>query len=166
LTTEEMQAVMRQRGGRPLLLVDLGVPRNVELEAGGLENLFLHDIDSLQHLIERNLEQRRSQIPQVEAIVDMELGDFLSREGGRAAEPLVAMLQRRAEELRRLELERVKDRFPDETHEDLERLTKAIVRKLLHHPSTRLRAGGADHSSRLEVARELFQLENEERERS
>ena len=165
VAADEMQRVMRQRSGRPLLLVDLGVPRNVEQEVGGLENLFLHDIDSLRHLIDRNLEQRRSQIPSVEAIVDIELGDFLSREGGRAAEPLVAMLQRRAEELRRQELERVRDRFPDGTHEDLERLTKAIVRKLLHHPSTRLRAGGADHASRLEVARELFQLENDERER-
>jgi glutamyl-tRNA reductase len=145
--------------------VDLGVPRNVEPEVRGLENLFLHDLDSLQHLLERNLERRRTQIPRVERIVAQEVERCTAWLHGLRAEPLVARLQQRAEEIRRRELASARRRIPAEYHEDLERLTRALVRKILHHPSNRLRnADGEDQLAHLEAARELFQLGVEEAE--
>src|SRR6185436_887277 len=96
---DELRQVLRQRRARPLLVVDLGVPRNVSPRVGKLSNVFLHDIDSLEHL----------------------LGWYQ----GLGAEPLVAELQRRAERIRRQEVDAVRGRFPGELQEELDRLTRA-----------------------------------------
>jgi glutamyl-tRNA reductase len=157
----ELRQVMRHRRGRPLLVVDLGVPRNVAPKVGKLENVFLHDIDSLQHLIARNLEQRRAHVPLVEQIVGEELRHFDAWYHGLEAEPLIAQLQRRAERIRRDEVDGVRARFPSEVHDELDRLTRALVRKILHHPSTRLRGAERD-LAHLELARDLFQLGEDE----
>jgi glutamyl-tRNA reductase len=155
----EVRQVMRRRRSRPLLVVDLGVPRNVAPEVGKLGNVFLHDLDSLRHLIERNLEQRRAEVPRVEAIVGEELDRFVGWSQGKGAEPLIAELQRRAERIRREEVERAASHFPPELQDELDRLTRSLVRKILHHPSTRLRTGTGERAlAHLELARDLFQL--------
>lgn len=166
LTRENLANAMRRRKAhRPLLAVDLGVPRDIETEARELENLFLHDMDSLEHLIARNLKRRREEVPRVEAIVEEELYRFHKWYRGLKAEPVVALLQRRAEEIRRREVAVSLTRFPDDTHDDLERLTRSLVRKILHHPSTRLRSGAEEESlPHLDLVRDLFALDDEESE--
>ena len=155
----ELRQALRRRRSRPLLVVDLGLPRNVAPKVGQIENVFLHDLDSLEHLVARNLEQRRAQVPLVETIVGEELRHFAAWYQALGAEPLVAELQRRAERIREQEVEGARARFPAELHGELDRLTRALVRKILHHPSTRLRAGGGERDlAHLEAARELFQL--------
>jgi glutamyl-tRNA reductase len=142
--------------------VDLGVPRNVEPRAGRLENVFLHAIDSLDTLIQRNLKRRKEEVPRVEEIIEQELAHFQSWYRGLEAEPLIARLQKQAEKIRREELAAVLPRFPAETHQELERLTRSLVRKILHHPSSRLRARDGEDLSRLDLVRELFHLDDEE----
>ncbi len=169
LTRAQIKAAMAHRPSRPLLVVDLGVPRNVEPKAGRLENVFLHAIDSLDHLIQRNLKRRKEEVPKVEEIIEQELEHFRSWVRGLEAEPLIARLQKQAEKIRRQELAVALARFPPETHEELERLTRSLVRKILHHPSTRLRAregniGGMGDLSRLDMVRELFHLDDDETE--
>ncbi|HEX4494463.1 MAG TPA: glutamyl-tRNA reductase [Thermoanaerobaculia bacterium] len=160
LTRRELEEAMRSRAGKPLLVVDLGVPRNVDPAAGKVENVFLHSVDSLEHLIERNLKRRREELPRAEEIIQEELGHFRSWFRGLEAEPLVARMQKQAERIRLTELAEVLPRFPAETHAELERLTRSLVRKILHHPSSRLRArDGADDLSRLDLVRELFHLD-------
>jgi glutamyl-tRNA reductase len=164
----ELREAMRSRKARPLLVVDLGVPRNVSPPVGRLENVFLHDVDSLQHLVARNLDRRRTQVPRVEVIVGEELRHFDAWYQGLEAEPLIAELQRRAERIRRQEVEGARARFPAEVQDELDRLTRSLVRKILHHPSSRLRSvgstgasgagDGASGRARLELARDLFQL--------
>ena len=159
---DELKQVMRRRRSRPLLVVDLGVPRNVAADVADLPNVFVHHIDSLQHLIERNLAHRREQAPLVETIVGQELQRFAAWQQALEAEPLIAELQRRAERIRSHEVDRARERFPAELHDDLDRLTRALVRKILHHPSTRLRGAGEHDARSLELARDLFQLGDEE----
>jgi glutamyl-tRNA reductase len=159
----ELRAAMAHRRSRPLLVVDLGVPRNVDPAAGKIGNLFLHTVDSLDHLIQRNLRRRKEEVPRVEEILEAELGHFRAWYRSLEAEPLIARLQRRAESVRQAELAAARDRFPAETHEELERLTRSLVRKILHHPSTRLRQGdGSGDLPRLDLVRELFQLDDVE----
>ena len=159
---ERMREVMRARPGKPLLVVDLGVPRQVDGRVRRLENVFVHDIDSLQSLLDRNLERRRTQVPKVERVVAEELEHFTEWFRGLRAEPLIAQIQRRAEEIRRRELDSVRGRFPAELQDDLERMTRALVRKILHHPSNQLRAkNGSRTVQDLELVRELFQLGDE-----
>ena len=159
LSSVQLAAAVARRD-RPLLIVDLGVPRNIDPAAGRLSNLFLHDLDSLGSLIERNLRRRREESPAVEAILAAELRRFLFWSRGLAAEPLVAELQRRAERVRRDELDRALVAFPRETHERLEQLTRALVTRLLHHPSAHLRAESTA-PAHLELARELFRLDDD-----
>ena len=170
LTRKQLKAAMEARSTSPLLVVDLGVPRNVEPSAGKIENLFLHTIDSLDNLIQRNLKKRKEEVPHVQEIVDEELNQFRAWYRNLEAEPVVAQLQKQAEKIRQHEVEAALDRFPAETHADLERLTRSLVRKILHHPSTQIRgqksANGetaAQDLSRLHLVRELFRLDEEEK---
>jgi glutamyl-tRNA reductase len=163
ITRRDLKATMRLRPSKPLLVVDLGVPRNVEPAAGKLENVFLHTVDSLDHLIQRNLKLRREEVPRVEEILIQELTHFRSWFRGLEAAPLIAQLQKQAERIRERELAAVRSRFPAETHDELDRLTRSLVRKILHHPSSRLRArDGGEELSRLDLVRELFHLDGVE----
>lgn len=155
----DLAAVMRRRQGRPLLIADLAVPRNVDPDSATLDNLFLHSVDSLQGLIQQNLEQRRREVGRVQEIVDEEVRRFTQWYRSLDAEPIVAALQKRAERIRQRELQNALQRFPAENHEDLERLTRSLVRKILHHPSTALRSRGEDSDlAELDMARRLFRL--------
>jgi glutamyl-tRNA reductase len=161
ITRRQLAEAMATRPSRPLLVVDLGVPRNVEPAAGRIENVFLHSLDSLDHLIQRNLKRRKEELPRVEEILDQELAHFHGWYRGMQAEPLIALLQKQAERIRRQELALSLPHFPAETHEHLDRLTRSLVRKILHHPSTRLRGrDGAEHLPRLDLVRELFRLDD------
>jgi glutamyl-tRNA reductase len=163
LTRKQLQAAMKSRPPRPLLVVDLGVPRNVDPAAAKIDNLFLHTIDALEHIIQRNLKKRKEEIPHVEEIVEQELGHFRQSFHSLEAEPVIARLQKQAERIRQEEVAAALARFPAETHADLERLTRSLVRKILHHPSTRLRSrGGAQDLSHLDLVRELFHLDDDE----
>jgi len=163
LNARDLRQAMDQRRSRPLLVVDLGVPRNVDPAAGRIRNLFLHTVDSLDHLIQRNLRRRREEVPRVEEILDAELSHFRAWYRSLEAEPLIARMQRRAESVRQEELAAALAHFPAETHAELERLTRSLVRKILHHPSTRLRKGdGGHHLPSLDLVRELFQLDDDE----
>ncbi|MDP9122258.1 MAG: glutamyl-tRNA reductase [Acidobacteriota bacterium] len=163
LTTRHLAEAMECRPGRPLLIVDLGVPRNVEASAGRIENLFLHSIDSLNHLIQRNVRRRKEEVPRVEEIIDQELAHFRTWYRGMDAEPLIARLQKQAERIRRQELAQSLPHFPESSHEQLDRLTRSLVRKILHHPSTRLRSrDGQQDLPRLDLVRELFHLDDED----
>lgn len=163
LSAHDLAEAQRRRQTRPLLVVDLGVPRNVDPESGRLGSVFLHGIDALHVLIERNLKRRREEVPKVEELVEQEMARFRAWFRALEAEPLVARLQRQAERIRRRELDGALGRFPAELHDDLDRLTRALVRKILHHPSARLRAkGGGEQLPSLELVRELFRLEEDE----
>jgi glutamyl-tRNA reductase len=164
LTRADLAQAIRRRPGRPLLVVDLGVPRNVDPEARRVENLFLQGLDSLEGLIQLNLRRRREQVPKVQEIVAEELARFLHWHRSLEVEPLIGRLQKQAEAIRRQELAGALPRLPTEYHDEVERLTRSLVRKILHHPSTRLRAAdGLERLPRLDLLRELFQLDEEER---
>jgi len=162
LTRKQLKEAMRSRRNKPLLVVDLGVPRNVEASAARIENLFLHTIDSLDLLIQKNLKKRKEEVPRVEEILEQELHHFRGWYRGLEAEPIIAQLQKQAEKIRQRELAEALSRFPAESHAELERLTRSLVRKILHHPSTQLRGrDGTRDLSRLDLVRQLFRLDDE-----
>jgi glutamyl-tRNA reductase len=162
LTAPELETAMLRRQGRSLLVVDLGMPRNVDPAAARLGNVFLHHVDSLENLIQRNLKRRREEVPRVEEILAEEIAHLLAWYRGLEAEPVIAQLQKQAERVRQQEVGAVLDRFPPETHEQLDRLTRALVRKILHHPSKRLRVANGDEGlPQIDLVRELFHLDDE-----
>ncbi len=158
LTFEGLKAAARRRAGRMLVLLDIGVPRNVDPRARDLEGVFLHDVDSLQRLVDQNKEKRRAEVEKVEAMVEEALVRMLLGEERRAAEPIVAEIRRSLEELRAREVERSLKHFTPEQREHVERLTRSIVDKAFHAPMQSVRDMGPEAKQRESWLRRFFGL--------
>ncbi len=164
LTRDEIRAAMRVRRDRILLLLDIGIPRNVEEAAGGVEGAFLHDIDALKGIVDGNLAVRRRAVPAVEAMVEEAVAAYAAWERGLAVEPAIRTLRQRFEEIRREELAKNLKRIPEGAREAAERLTESLVNRLLHEPSEGLRRAGREGGSAaglVDALRRLFGIRGE-----
>jgi len=164
LTTDMVRAA-RSTGGstKPLHIVDIGVPRNVDPSVGGLPGITLADLDDLRDWADRGLAHRAAEAERVRVIVAEEVDRFLVESTARQAAPLVALMHGAADRVRSSEVDRFTSRLADLDPEQLtavESLTKAIVAKLLHEPSVRLKAqAGTPQGERNAAAlRDLFDL--------
>ena len=159
---ELVREAMREREGRPLVLVDLAVPADVERSAGDVPGVRLFDVDDLRAGLDETMALRLREVPLVEEIVEEEVESFGRRYRELDVEPLVAELRRRAEQIRERELERtLRDLGEDidpATAERIRHLSKVLVNRLLHEPTVRLRerAGAGDGDAVAEAIRELF----------
>jgi glutamyl-tRNA reductase len=161
LPAATVAASVAGRGDRPLVLVDLAVPADVERSAGDVPGVRLFDVDDLRAGLDDAISSRLREVPNVEAVVDDEVATFARRYRELEVEPLVAALRRQAEEVRQAELERTLRDLGDvdpETAERIEHLSRALVKKLLHEPTVRLRerAGEGDADEVAAAVRELF----------
>jgi glutamyl-tRNA reductase len=151
------------RSGRPLLLVDIGVPRDVEPDVDELPDVSVLDLDDLSTWAERGRAQRLAEVESVRSIVAAETERFALEVRARQAAPLVAALRERAEALRAAEVERHANRLAqlDDRQRDLvEHITRGLVAKLLHEPSVRLRdqAGSPQGERNAAAVADLFDL--------
>ncbi len=132
----------RGRHRRPLFLIDIAVPRDIESSVGKLGGVFLYDLDDLRAVAESNLRERMKEASAAEALVDREVHQFLDWLKARDAVPLVVALRQRAEDIRRGELDKARRRMGPLTpqqEEALDAATTAIVNKLLHSPMVHLK---------------------------
>lgn len=155
--------VISRRSDRPLVLVDLAVPADVERDAGAVPGVRLFDVDDLRASLDDSMAARFGEVPSVEAIVDEEIESFRRRYHELEVEPLLSALRRRAEGIRQQELERALSDLGEvdpETAERIEHLSRTLVKKLLHQPTVHLRerAGTGDADEVADAARELFGL--------
>jgi glutamyl-tRNA reductase len=163
LDHDVLAASVLRRGGRKLLIVDVAVPRDVDPDVGALRNVDLLDMDDLRAFANAGRAERAREVTRVEAIVAEEVERFLAARSAREMAPLVSALRDRAEELRAAELDRFSARLGDLDHEQREAVdavTRAVLNKLLHHPSVELKeAAGTARGDRLaDSVRELFDL--------
>ena len=159
----EFESALRTRRRRPIFVIDIGVPRNVDPAANELEGVYLYDVDDLGELAEANAEERRREKVRAEAIVLEEQQRFDGWLSALSAVPTIRDLRERAEHIRSSELARVMGRYdlPDDARDGVEQLTRQIVNKLLHAPISRLRdqEDRAQGLAVLETARALFALD-------
>ena len=155
-------------GGRRLVLVDIAVPRNVDPAVRDLPGVHLFNVDDLREGLDTALEARRHAVPQVEAIIEEEL-ELLDLELRRlTVRPLIADLRKRAEAIRRQELNRalrfLGDDLDPETVKHVEHLSRSLVNKLLHEPTLRLRekATNGEAAGYETTVRDLFALDSTE----
>jgi glutamyl-tRNA reductase len=159
---EEVQKVMKQRSNNPLFIIDIGLPRNVNPLAGKIENVFLYDIDALSTIVDRNLDRRRGEIPKVTRIIREELVSFLRWQNSLEVGPTIQEFRESLEAIRLQEVQKNVNRFRPEDRELLELVTRRIVNKILHGPTTVLKqateAGGHSEelASHVKALRELF----------
>jgi glutamyl-tRNA reductase len=154
------------RKGRPLFVIDLAVPRDVEPSVAELEDCYLYDIDDLQAVVRESLSGRRREAERAEAIVEREAERFRDWQASRQVVPAIASLRERAESIRSGELAKAESRLEglsENERRTVESITTQIVNKLLHVPIVRLKqAAAAEGSGYVEVARDLFGLPDDE----
>jgi glutamyl-tRNA reductase len=158
--------VIAARAGRPLLIVDIAVPRDVDPEVASLPGVTLLDMDDLRRFADAGIERRRGEVAAVGLIVEEELVRFAARTTAREVAPLIADLHQRAEQLRLDELQRFAGRLEgltDRQREAVEALTHGIIAKVLHQPSVRLKdlSGSARGDRLVEALRDLYQLDGD-----
>jgi glutamyl-tRNA reductase len=163
-TRENVAAVLAQRAHRPLVLVDLAVPRDIAPEVGTLEQVHVHDVDDIQRFVAHNAAIRAEEARKADALVAQEVERFLRERALREGLPVLSRLRQRAEVIARAEVERtlsvLGDGLSDKQRRSVEAMARAIVNKLLHEPTTRLRTVGAEQEGVLlsGVVAELFGL--------
>ncbi|HJR95695.1 MAG TPA: glutamyl-tRNA reductase [Gaiellaceae bacterium] len=161
LAAAAVRAAMTGRADRPLVLVDLAVPADVEREAGEIPGTRLFDVDDLRAGLGDTMTARLREVPRVEAVVEEEVEDFGRRYRELEVEPLLSELRKRAESIRTRELARALDDLGDvdpAVAERMEHLSRTLVKRLLHDPTVRAReragAGSADEVA--DAVRDLF----------
>jgi glutamyl-tRNA reductase len=143
LTRDRVQAIMRSRRNRPLFIMDIAVPRDVEAAAGELEQVFLYNIDDLQAIVSESLTRRGNQLARADAIVGDEVEKFVLWLRSRNAVPTVVALRQRFEEIRRAELKRLEPKLAGmspEARARVDDVTRLIVEKLLLTPTEQLKS--------------------------
>ncbi|MBV9283387.1 MAG: glutamyl-tRNA reductase, partial [Acidimicrobiia bacterium] len=159
----DLAPVVEARGGRPLLIVDVAMPRDIDPSVSELPGVELLDLDDVRAFVEAGLAERRREVDRVRAIIDEERERFLESVTAREVAPTITALRERAEALRVAELERHRGRLEGldaKQREAVEAVTRAVLAKLLHDPTVHLKdAAGTPKGERLSDAlRELFDL--------
>jgi glutamyl-tRNA reductase len=160
---EELELVMAERGRRPLLLIDIAVPRDVDPACAELEGVSLYDIDDLQAVVASNLSSRAEEAPRALEIVEEEIHRFARWLGQLDTLPTVSALRGHGDAIVEQVLAENSARWESASTRDVARveaIARAVMSRLLHEPTIRLRSLGADrgHAS-LEIVRELFGLQ-------
>ena len=159
----EVQRAMHARRSRPLFFIDIAVPRNVEAAVNGLPNVFCYDVDDLRGVVESNLRERQREAQRAEALVQREVERFAERLKDLEVVPTIVSLREKLEAVRRAEVDRALARLPNadaETRRIIEALSEAIINKVLHAPTVKLRDSSRQgHGPRwIELISELFGL--------
>jgi glutamyl-tRNA reductase len=161
-----VSATMPKRDGRPLVLIDIAVPRDIEPEAANIPHVCLYDIDNLNAHFEQSLLQRSTEIPRVKAILAEELEKFMDFLRSLDMLPLIAEIHQHAEAIRQAELDKTLRRLPDLTEAErgrIDALTQALVNRVLENTTRRLRSEAISPTAveYAALARSLFGLEND-----
>jgi glutamyl-tRNA reductase len=164
-----VHAAMKARRNRSLCLIDLAVPRNVDPACGELRDVYAYDVDDLQKVVDATREARAGEALRAEAIIEAEVMAFAAERESRAALPVLAMLRRQAEEIARAEAERtlaqIGERLDEKGRRSVDAMARAIVNKLLHGPTARLKEAASSGDTALPgAAAALFGFDNEPRE--
>jgi glutamyl-tRNA reductase len=165
VTTDMVKKAMRARRGRSLLFVDIAVPRNVEPGVHQIDNVYAFDIDDLQQEVARGMKARHAEVASAEAIVAEEVEQFLAWRRGLGVQPTVVAMRAKARAVLFTELEHTLQRrlkhLPEGDRAALTQMLESAANKLLHAPTTKLKARAADGDGAelASVVRFLFDLQ-------
>ena len=145
LTRARVEEAMHPRRGRPLFIIDIAVPRDVEAPVGTLEQVFLYNIDDLRTIVQENLARRSAELERAERIVAEEVGRFTAWMQSREIIPTVIALRERFETIRQAELQRLQPKLaslPPDSRARVDEITHIFIEKLLLTPTEQLKAVG------------------------
>ncbi len=168
LHKEHMQKVMKERKQKPVFIIDISVPRNVDPGINDMDNVYLYDVDDLQGVVESNISERQKEAAKAEAIVEDEIETFRRWMMTLNSVPTVIALRERAETIRKDELERFFNRFPslgEKERKAIEGMAGAIINKLIHAPTVALKNDAEDKDVLIALIKRLYDLNGEDHEK-
>ncbi len=166
MSSQDIKKVMQRRNNNPLLLIDIAVPRDVDADVAKLENVTLYDIDEMQNVIDKNLEERKVKALAAEEIVEEEMDNFFAWLNSLFIIPTIVSLQKKAEKIKSDEMERAINRLGSITYKEekiIGSMASSIVKQLLHDPIIALKhyANSSQGHMYSEICQNLFNLEIE-----
>ncbi|MGA2114257.1 MAG: glutamyl-tRNA reductase [Bryobacteraceae bacterium] len=164
VTKEEMQRVIAARRNRPMFLIDIAVPRNIDPAINSIDNVFLYDIDDLEEVVHANLRERMKEAERAEALVADEVERMMARLKVAEVAPTIVSLQEQLEQIRTGEIEKVRRKFgpfTEQQEQALELLTRGIINKIAHGPISEIRrqAGQPEGAHVVAAIRKAFHLQ-------
>lgn len=166
VSAEMVRHAMQARAKRPLVLIDIAVPRDIDSAAADIQDVRLFDIDHLNEKLQSALAERMAEVPRVKSILDEEISEFSNYLKSLQMIPTISDIRQQAESIRKEMLEKTLRRLPGLTNTEsarIEAMTQALVKKILHAPTNRLRAeASCPHAPEYAaVARTLFGLQSQ-----
>ncbi len=160
---EAIRDALRQRKRRPIFMIDIAVPRNIDPRVDALENVYLYDMDDLQSVVTANLEARKKELKRAEIIIDEEVRSFLKWLGMLRVVPTIVSLRERMDGIRQQELDEALSslrHLSDDQKQTIASMTNAIINKILHHPITQLKKAEQEGTAEglVEAIHQLFAL--------
>jgi len=165
LTKKDIESSMKERKGSTVVLMDIAVPRDIDPDSKNIDHVFYKDIDSLNIIVEQSLKKRNSEIPKVKLIIKEELEEFGNWYNSLDASPTIRTLREHFENIRAEEVKKNKNKFLEGDHEKLEIITKRIINKLLHYPTTELRKAAEQENdsvitkTKVGILKEMFGID-------
>lgn len=160
-----LERVARQRDYKPIFFIDLAIPRDIDPSASDIDGVFLYNLDSLQEVVQKNIEQRKKEIPKAEKIVENHVAEYINWYNTLPVVKTITQLSRYFEEIRQQEFERLKNRFPKDSQDEAEYLSKSLMKKFLHHHIMTLRRSREDpdrQKQHIDLVGEIYRLNESE----
>ncbi|MBR7796934.1 glutamyl-tRNA reductase [Agaribacter marinus] len=166
LTKDMVEPVQKERKGSPLFLVDIAVPRDVDPAISQMDNIFLYDIDDLQHIVDENLEARKNAAEQIELMFEAEIVSFKEWLKTLGVVPVISALRQKALSIQAETVKSIERKIPDLTEREkkvINKHTKSIVNQLLKEPVTQVKELAAGHNAddTLQLFIDIFGIEDE-----
>lgn len=161
LLKSQMQKVMKERKHRQVFIIDISVPRNIDPEINDLDNVYLYNIDDLQGIVDTNMFERKKEAEKAERIIEEEVETFLKWQSSLDSVPIIKALREKAEEIKREELSKFLNRFPnikEKEKEAIEHMVSAVVNKLIHPPTIALKENSEDRETLLATIKKLYRI--------
>lgn len=165
LSKEEMHKIMKDRKQKPVFIIDISVPRNIDPLINELDNVYLYDVDNLQGVVDTNIQERAKEAQKAEKIVEEEIGSFTKWIASLSATPTIVALRNMAEKIRQDELEKTLKKLgplEEKQIKAIEYLSTTIVNKLIHPPTAALKGNEDDKDIMIDIVKRLYGLEPEE----
>jgi glutamyl-tRNA reductase len=165
VTPSQIAPALAARGDRPLCILDIALPRDVDPAVGALENVYLYDLDDLRQLVAATLDHRRVELPSAERVIEEEVESYWGWLAGLATVPVLTELRARMDDVRDREVRRLLQRLghlPRADREIIEHFSQGLMNKFMHEPSVRLRDAAANGRGLgiVDAVRYLFGLED------
>ncbi|HTY21461.1 MAG TPA: glutamyl-tRNA reductase, partial [Geobacteraceae bacterium] len=164
---KDVEDVIRRRRQKPMFIIDIAVPRDIDPKVNNVDNVYLYDMDDLQQVVASNLQLRSEEAKKAEGIIEQEIGRFFNWLSMLEVTPTIVALRSHFEEIRQAELAKTLANWkelPPDGRKRLEALTSAITNKLLHTPTSLIKQTGQGGRTDLylDALRQLFELQTEE----